>query len=73
MPDLIDNDLEGPISPPRDNGEIVFAAPWERPGEKALRWTISELSLFLEGSELVGRVSLSPPVWTPAERAVDWR
>jgi nitrile hydratase accessory protein len=26
----IDNDLEGPISPPRDNGEIVFAAPWER-------------------------------------------
>jgi nitrile hydratase accessory protein len=30
MPDLIDNDLEGPVSPPRDNGEIVFAAPWER-------------------------------------------
>ena len=26
----IDTDLEGPISPPRDNGEIVFAAPWER-------------------------------------------
>lgn len=26
----IDADLEGPISPPRDNGEIVFAAPWER-------------------------------------------
>ena len=50
-----------------------FAAPWERPGEKALRWTMSELSLFLEGSELVGRISLSPPVWTPAERTVDWR
>ena len=30
MPDLIDADLEGPVSPPRDNGEIVFAAPWER-------------------------------------------
>lgn len=26
----IDADLEGVISPPRDNGEIVFAAPWER-------------------------------------------
>jgi nitrile hydratase accessory protein len=26
----LDRDLEGPVSPPRDNGEIVFAAPWER-------------------------------------------
>jgi len=26
----IDADLEGPVSPPRDNGEIVFEAPWER-------------------------------------------
>lgn len=26
----IDADLEGPISPPRDNGELVFDAPWER-------------------------------------------
>ncbi len=26
----IDADLEGPVSPPRDNGEIVFAEPWER-------------------------------------------
>lgn len=26
----IDADLEGLASPPRDNGEIVFAAPWER-------------------------------------------
>ena len=23
-------DLDGPASPPRDNGELVFAAPWER-------------------------------------------
>jgi nitrile hydratase accessory protein len=23
-------DLEGVASPPRDNGEILFAAPWER-------------------------------------------
>ncbi|MFZ0831601.1 MAG: nitrile hydratase accessory protein [Mycobacterium sp.] len=26
----VDADLEGPVSPPRDNGEIVFAAPWEQ-------------------------------------------
>jgi nitrile hydratase accessory protein len=30
MAEDIDVDLGGPISPPRDNGEIVFAAPWER-------------------------------------------
>jgi nitrile hydratase accessory protein len=22
-------DIEGPAAPPRDNGELVFAAPWE--------------------------------------------
>ena len=27
---VIDADLEGQLSPPRDNGELVFAAPWER-------------------------------------------
>lgn len=26
----IDADLGGSVSPPRDNGEVVFAAPWER-------------------------------------------
>ena len=26
----IEADLHGPVSPPRDNGEIVFDAPWER-------------------------------------------
>jgi nitrile hydratase accessory protein len=26
----IDTDLQGRLSPPRDNGELVFAAPWER-------------------------------------------
>jgi nitrile hydratase accessory protein len=25
-----DADLEGELSPPRSNGELVFAAPWER-------------------------------------------
>jgi nitrile hydratase accessory protein len=26
----LEADLEGALSPPRDNGEIVFAAPWEQ-------------------------------------------
>ena len=26
----LEADLVGAISPPRDNGEIIFAAPWER-------------------------------------------
>ena len=43
-----------------------FAAPWHSRTEGALRWTMSELSLFLEGSELVGRVPLSPEPWLPA-------
>jgi nitrile hydratase accessory protein len=30
VPETIDTDLVGSVSPPRDNGEIVFAAPWER-------------------------------------------
>ena len=32
MPEItdIDADLEGPVSPPRSNGEIVFESPWER-------------------------------------------
>jgi len=47
-----------------------FAAPWERRGDDALVWTMSELSLFLEGSELVGRRRLSPPAWTPSERRI---
>jgi nitrile hydratase accessory protein len=30
MAESIEADLEGTVSPPRDNGEIVFEAPWER-------------------------------------------
>lgn len=49
-----------------------FAAPWAK--KKALvEWTTSELALFLEGSELVGRVALSPPAWTRAEQRVVFR
>lgn len=46
-----------------------FAAPWES-GEGPLRWTMSELALFLEGSDVVGRLPLSPPVFRPGERAL---
>jgi transposase len=49
-----------------------FAAPWDKK-KPLLEWTTSELALFLEGSELVGRVALSPPVWTPSERRVAFR
>lgn len=46
-----------------------FAAPWLRRTDGPLRWTMSELSLFLEGSELVGRMPLSPEPWTPLAQA----
>lgn len=38
-----------------------FASLWQGPEQSALRLTVNELQLFLEGSQLVGRVSLSPP------------
>ena len=40
-----------------------FARLWREDGAGALRLTMSELQLFLEGSTLVGRVSLSPPMF----------
>ena len=49
-----------------------FAAPWQLQRDGALRWTMSELALFLEGSEFVGRVPLSPPAWTQGERVIHW-
>ena len=49
-----------------------FAKLWrdERDGGSALSLTMSELSLFLEGSELVGRRTLSPPAITQQDLAV---
>ena len=47
-----------------------FAAPWESATPGAVQGTTSELALFLEGSEPVGRVPLSPPAWKPEERVV---
>jgi transposase len=50
-----------------------FGAPWESRGDGALRWTMTELALFLEGSELVARGAVSPPAWDPGERRVEFR
>jgi transposase len=50
-----------------------FVAPWERAGDGPLQWTMSELALFLEGSELVGRVALSPPPWRAEDRQITFR
>lgn len=38
-----------------------FAAPWQRSNGAVVEMTMSELSLFLEGSPLAGSVALSPP------------
>jgi len=40
-----------------------FACLWRDAGRPTLRLTLSELHLFLEGSALVGRVALSPPIF----------
>jgi transposase len=37
-----------------------FTAPW-RNDSKAARLTVSELTLLLEGSEIAGKIALSPP------------
>ncbi len=38
-----------------------FARLWRSAGRQALELSSSELSLFLEGCELVGQMALSPP------------
>jgi len=49
-----------------------FASLWERAAQNAstgpLPLTVSELSLFLEGSHLVGKVPLSPPPFLLGQR-----
>lgn len=37
-----------------------FSAPWRTVPGQSLQWTTTELQLFLEGCELVGKVTLSP-------------
>ncbi len=41
-----------------------FASLWRDEGKATLRLTLNELQLFLEGSALVGRVALSPPIFS---------
>ena len=43
----------------------TFAAPWRQDGA-VVRMTSTELALFIEGCELVGRRSLSPSAVEPA-------
>jgi transposase len=43
----------------------TFAAPW-REDKSVVRLTASELALFIEGCDLVGRRALSPLAVTPA-------
>lgn len=42
-----------------------FASPWKKEGQ-VVRMTASELALFIEGCELVGRRALSPPPYEPS-------
>ena len=44
-----------------------FATPWRGPMSQRLTLTLAELSLFLEGSEALGRVELSPPLLRKAD------
>lgn len=50
-----------------------FGAPWGRAGRGAIRWTTTELALFLEGSDLVARREVSPPAWEPRERRITFQ
>jgi len=49
------------------------SAPWQHATGDELRMTISELALLLEGSELVGKLALSPPSFVLGERAIHFR
>jgi len=42
-------------------GRGKFTAIWERVESGVLKLTLAELSLFLEGANLKGRLPLSPP------------
>jgi transposase len=46
-----------------------FAALWQRTEESSLRLSRAELELFLQGSEVVGRMALSPPPLSRQELA----
>lgn len=47
-----------------------FAALWKRTEASSLSLTRAELELFLQGSELIGKIALSPPSLSRQELAV---
>jgi transposase len=42
-----------------------FACLWKATGSGAIELTMSELALFLEGSRVIGRLTLSPAAFVP--------
>lgn len=44
-----------------------FTALWKRSRGRTYEMTLSELALFVEGSEAIGRVPLSPPLMTKVD------
>ncbi len=49
-----------------------FAAPWRRTRGKSMRMTLAELALFIEGSEAIGKLRLSPPLLRRAHLGTRW-
>jgi len=49
-----------------------FAAVHERAKHGVLQMTPAELQLFIEGSEAIGRVELSPPLLTLSDLTPKW-
>lgn len=49
-----------------------FAPVYERARNGTVQMTPSELALFIEGSDAVGRVELSPPLMTLADLSPRW-
>lgn len=47
-----------------------FAALWKDEGTSSLSLTITELQLFLEGSALVGKITLTPPPLSQKDLAI---
>jgi transposase len=50
-----------------------FARLWGQSASREAELSASELQLFLEGSELVGRVELTPPELDPSQLASGFR
>lgn len=49
-----------------------FAAPWKRSRGKCFNLTLAELALFIEGSDAIGKLRLSPPLLRRAHLGTRW-